>query len=194
MRIKFISNKMASSLGHTKNYSDEIFYIEERKEYIVYALSVIEGSIWYCICDKVYSFYPRWYSSIFFDVIDNRPSRFWIVGFREENNKILPFLSFPEWANDPYFYGELIDGNSDDSEAIIFSKYKEFIDLEFSDSSISDIAQIGDDEWLICPQCMEAWQSTNNKDALVRCPKCQTILNNPRYKNEWPLSKSHQGS
>ena len=51
---------------------------------------------------------------------------------------------------------------------------------------ISEIAQIGDDEWLICPTCLDAWQYNDDKDALVRCPKCLKVLNNPRYKNEYP--------
>ena len=179
MKIKCISNRDYSSFN-------EESYIKERKEYTTYALSVFEGSIWYCICDEMYTFYPRWYSSIFFKITDNRLSRFWIGGYRKENDKILPFLTFPEWVRNPYFYGELIENNSNDPNAIIFRKYKELMDLEFPDSSISETAQIGDGEWLICPKCIDAWQSKSDRDALVKCPKCQTIYNNPRYKNEWP--------
>ena len=188
MKIKCISNKMSSHLNDSKkaSFSVEKLDIEEGKEYTIYALSVFEGSTWYCICDEFYSFYPEWYSSFLFEVTDNRLSRFWNVGFHEENNKILPFLGFSEWAKNPYLYGELFDGNSNHPQAIVFRKYKELMDLEFPDSSISDIAQIGDEEWLICPQCIDAWQSSNSIDALVKCPKCKTIYNNPRYKNEWP--------
>ena len=136
MKIKCISSKNSSC--------NEKFYIKEGKEYTTYALSVFDGTMWYCICDEVYNFYPKWYSSIFFKIIDNRLSRFWISGYREENNRILPFLSFPEWAKDPYFYGELIEDNSNDPNAIIFKKYKELMDLEFPDPSISEKAQVGD--------------------------------------------------
>ena len=66
------------------------------------------------------------------------------------------------------------------------------MDLEFPDSSISEVAQIGDDEWLICQQCFDAWQSTNYVDALVKCPTCQKIYNNPRYKNPWPTYKNER--
>ena len=188
MKIKCILNEMFPTLNNTENFSNsnKIYLLKEGKEYTVYALSVFEGCTWYSICDEFYSFYPKWYSFEFFKVSDNRPSRFWLVGFNEENNKILPFLSFPEWANDLYFYYALIEGNSNDPQAIIFRKYKELMDLEFPDSSISDITQIGDEEWLICTQCIDAWQSSNSIDALVKCPKCKTIYNNPRYKNEWP--------
>ena len=60
------------------------------------------------------------------------------------------------------------------------------MDLEFPDSSIIEIAQIIDDEWLMCSFCIDAWQCKNEIDALVKCPKCNKVLNNPRYQNEFP--------
>lgn len=179
MKIKCISNKKSSYDGQ--------FHIEECKEYTTYALSVFDDTMCFCICDEVYDFYPLWYSSILFEITDNRLSRFWIGGCREEKNRILPFLSFPEWVKDPYFFEKLIEGDRNDPNAIIFRKYKELMDFEFPDPTISETAQIGDSEWLICPKCMDAWQSKNDKDALVKCPKCWTIFNNPRYKNEYPI-------
>jgi hypothetical protein len=189
MKVKCITNQkrfLPPDLLSNYSIDAENFSIKPEKEYIVYALWIYVGYIWYCISDEDKTFYPMWNPSTLFEITDNRLSRFWVFGIDEDNNRKVPFLSFPEWVNDSCFYEDLVDGNSNDPKAIIFSKYKEFMDLEFSDSSISDTAQIGDEEWLICPQCMDAWQSTNDKDALVKCPKCQTILNNPRYKNEWP--------
>jgi hypothetical protein len=60
------------------------------------------------------------------------------------------------------------------------------MDLEFPDSSISETAQVGDGEWLICPSFIDAWKYGSNREALVRCPKCLKVYNNPRYKNEYP--------
>jgi uncharacterized CHY-type Zn-finger protein len=57
------------------------------------------------------------------------------------------------------------------------------MNLEFPDPSIVESAQIGDDEWLICPKCIDAWKSTT-RDALVICPNCKKMFINPRYKNE----------
>lgn len=188
MKIRCITNKVSSIPKEIlKNYliGTEEFSIEEGKEYLVYATSIYLDYIWYCICDESFIFYPMWNPSMLFEVTDNRLSRYWIFGLREadqgEDIKKVPFLSFPEWTNDIYFYEELIDGYGDDPNATIFNKYKELMDLEFPDPSISDIALIGDNEWLLCPQCIDAWQSKNDKDALVKCPKCQRIFNNPRY-------------
>jgi uncharacterized C2H2 Zn-finger protein len=185
MKIKCITNQTLSvppELLNKYSIDTENFSIKPGKEYIVYAVWIYLGYIWYCICDEDKTFYPMWNPSMLFEITDNRLSRYWIFSLDEDNDKRAPFLSFPEWANDPYFYEELVDGNSIDINAVIFKKYKELMELEFPNSSISEIAQIGDEEWLICPKCVDAWQSTNDKDALVKCPKCQTIFNNPRYK------------
>ncbi|MBA3721680.1 MAG: hypothetical protein H0W88_04695 [Parachlamydiaceae bacterium] len=54
-------------------------------------------------------------------------------------------------------------------------------DINFSTEIINDIAEIGDDEWLICPKCFDAWES-NSSDKIVQCLKCHSFLQNPRYK------------
>ncbi len=189
MKIKCITNKTSNLPQEIlQNYkiSYKEFSVKEGIEYTVYALGMNYGYIWYCICDNNHFFYPEWNPSPLFEIVDNRLSRYWVLGLGEDNSKKVPLLSFPEWTNDEYFYGELVDGNSNDPNAIIFKKYKELMDLEFSDSSITETAQIGDEEWLICPKCLDAWQSKNNQDALVKCPKCQQVLNNPRYKHVSP--------
>lgn len=188
MKIKCIANKrnfVPQDL--LRNYAiGEYFSVKPGKEYIVYAVWIYLGYIWYCISDEDRTFYPFWNPSMLFEITDNRLSRYWVFGFREayqgEEIKKVPFLSFPEWANDFDFYEELVDGYSDDPNAITFSKYKELMYLEFPDPSVTEIAQIGDEEWLICPYCIDAWQSKDDRDALVKCPKCRTIFNNPRYK------------
>jgi len=177
VRIKCIKNK---------TLSEEPFYSELGKIYIVYAFGIFREYFKYCICDESYSFYPLWNPANFFEIIDGCCSRYWLVGLREDNNEKIPFLSFPEWANNPYFYGELVDGNKNDTNAIIFRKYKALMDLEFPDPSITEKAEIGDRDWLICPKCIDAWEWKDDRDALVKCPKCRTIFNNPRYKNEYP--------
>ena len=154
------------------------------KEYVVYALSEYYGSIWYCICDELYTYHPMWIPQLFFELSDNRLSRYWIFSFKEDSKKNRFFFGFTEWANQLDFYDNLTDG--EEREVVIFRSYKELVDLEFPNSLICECAQLGDNEWLICPTCFDAWQCSNNIDALVRCPKCQKILNNPRYANEHP--------
>jgi hypothetical protein len=187
MKIKCITNlaKMISPaiLANYAFPNSSIPLIVD-KQYIVYALSEYYQNTWYCICDESYTYHPMWIPQQFFQVVDNRISRYWVFSFKEDLDKNRFFFGFPEWATQLDFYDNLTDGEQ--QEVQIFKNYKELMDLEFPDSSITEVAQIGDDEWLICPSCIDAWQCTNVKDALVKCPKCQKILNNPRFKNEWP--------
>lgn len=190
MKIKCIYNKFSDVPAeffpadiNYKNNSD--FYLDIGKEYTVYGMTIRDGLIWYYVCDRCFTYYPRWKPSSFFNVMDSRLSRYWIYSFKKFDNyaQAYPIITFPEWANEhPDFYDRLTD--KDEYEVTIFKSYKELMDLEFPDYSISDIAQIGDDKWLICPMCIDGWQSCNNRDALVKCPKCLRVLNNPRYKNE----------
>lgn len=187
MKVKCITNKVSSlprEILNNYKISYEEFFIKEDKEYVVYAVMIYLGYIWYCICDERYTNCPMWHPSTLFELTNDRLSRYWIFSFNEENHKKLPYLSFPEWSNDPYFYGELVDGGK--KEISLFNKYKNLMDLEFPNSSISMIAQIIEEDWLFCPLCIDAWQYSDDKDALVKCPKCQQILNNPRYTNKWP--------
>ena len=48
------------------------------------------------------------------------------------------------------------------------------------DPSISLSAIPLDDSWLMCPDCIDAWESTT-KDSMVDCPKCHKYFHNPRY-------------
>lgn len=133
--------------------------------------------IWYCICDALYTYHPMWMPHSFFELSSSHLSRYWIFSFKKDLQKNRFFLGFPEWASQQDFYDNLTDG--EDREVAIFKAYKELMDLEFPDSSISEAAQIGDGEWLICPTCIDAWQSCNSYDALVKCPEC-------RKKNKQP--------
>lgn len=192
MKIKCIYNKWIDVPDDIFPLNDLIksdldFYVDVGSEYTVYGMTVRNDSIWYYICDRVFTYFPRWKPAPFFEVIDSRLSKYWIYSCKKNENysQAYPIITFPEWTdNHPDFYDKLTDG--EDREVEIFKNYKELMDLEFPDSSITEVAQIGDDEWLICPSCIDAWQCTNIKDALVKCPKCQKILNNPRFKNEWP--------
>lgn len=159
---------------------DNYEYLIKGKEYVVYGITIAEGQIYYYICDEMYSYYPMTKPSSFFKVINAHCSRYWIFSLCENPEKFFK-LMFPEWINESMFVTNLVDG--EDREVKIFKAYKEAMDLEFPDSSITETAQIGDDEWLICPVCIDAWKSKNDLDALVICSECLSILNNPRFKN-----------
>lgn len=53
--------------------------------------------------------------------------------------------------------------------------------LEISENDITENAMILDDAWLMCPDCMDAWESSDKK-ATVICPKCCHSFYNPRFR------------
>ena len=186
MRIKCIENRVNSLPKYVyDNYSISYtnFSILIDKEYVVYGMTLHLGYIWYYIADEDYSYYPIWNPSPFFQILDGRLSRFWVYSYmKEENADQSVMIAFSKWANDSDFYEKLTDG--DKKEIEIFKAYKELLDLEFPDFSITKIAQIGDAEWLICSTCIDAWENSNDRNAMVRCPKCQKVMHNPRYQGE----------
>jgi hypothetical protein len=157
------------------------------KNYIVYALTKDSTETDFCIFNDI-SCDPMWYPERCFKIIDPRLSRYWIFNFWQDRNRVnCPILAFPEWANDEYFHWNLVE--SDPNAWKIFRKYEKLMKLEFPDPAIVETAQIGDDNWLICPLCIDAWES-KTLDALVICPKCHHVYNNPRYHDEMPSYKS----
>lgn len=190
MRVKCVENKISilpeSFLKYYRGDVQAPLIID--KNYMVYAVYEVYDTTWFCIDDEQFRL-PRWHPKFFFEIDDQRLSKYWILSFQGNSKNIMkPFLGFPEWANNEYFYVELIDGDGERESYDVFHKYKTLMYMEFPDLAIVETAQIGDDEWLICPLCIDAWKS-NTQDALVACPMCKTIFNNPRYKNELPSYK-----
>ena len=176
MKVRCLTNKI--------NEKVEYEWLEEGVEYTVYGMdiSIKRGCLCYYICTRVDHVFPMDQLACLFEVVDNRPSRYWIL--ETHNSNFYLMLSFPEWSKEVYFVANLTDW--EDREVGIFKRYRELMDFEFPDSSITEYAQVGDEKWLVCPKCIDAWECDNDRDALVRCPLCETIYNNPRYKNEWP--------
>ena len=187
MKVKCITNKTVDVpkeiIVHYELPSFEKKLIID-KEYVVYVIGEIYQHIWYCICDEQYRYFPWWIPQWYFEISDPRLSRYWIASFVKDKPKNRLFLGFPEWVNQEDFYDNLVDGEYQEKQ--IFKAYKERMDLEFPDASIVDFPQVLDSEWLMCPICIDAWQSIDSKDALIKCPKCQKLYNNPRFNNELP--------
>jgi len=187
MKVKCIENKRNSltteALKQCSSYDK--FPLIVGKEYVVYALSEFDDYFWFCLWNEQCYSFPIWEPSLFFEISDARLSRYWIFAFR--NNflgKKVPFFGIPEWANSDAFYDNLTE--SEDKEIRIFSKYRELMEVEFPDRSISEKAQIGDDQWLMCPLCIDAWEEPSPLNAMVTCPLCKKMMHNPRYKDELP--------
>ncbi len=51
------------------------------------------------------------------------------------------------------------------------------------DNTVDKTAQELEKGWLLCPDCIDAWESSSI-DAMVICPKCNAALHNPRYKDK----------
>jgi hypothetical protein len=56
-------------------------------------------------------------------------------------------------------------------------------ELKKPDSNIEKSATILDETWLMCPVCIDAWESTS-KNAMVICPKCNQVFHNPRFQKD----------
>ncbi len=142
MRIRCIANTGTSlsetyldpAVGRTKETE---FQLTIGKEYTVYALYQLQGSIWYYICDDGYTYYPQQNPAPLFEVVDNRLSSYW--RFKVYPNGLLK-LAFEEWLSDQYFYDKLTDG--EETEVLIFEKLKELIDTEaLSPASIPTVTE-----------------------------------------------------
>jgi hypothetical protein len=118
-----------------------------------------------------------------YDII--RISRWAFRVYSENQRSLDPSLSeilesLFAMEDDPQF--ELtVDELSNLAEKLIAEGEKE----EFS-SSVSEIKNIAielGDLWLMCPLCQEAWEE-HSAYSIVRCPKCNNKLHNPKFKNK----------
>ncbi len=179
MKINCISNKK-NSFDEKSASSTYLKYefLDIENEYNVYGMIVIHGQLNYYICDRVHSAFPVARPFYLFEIINSTISRYWIFGIIEGFEKF-PLWAFSEWVNEPYFFDNLTD--REEREVSVFRSYKKLMDVEFPDYSVSDLAQVGDSEWLICPDCMDAWNSPGDNDGMVICPTCKKMMHNPRY-------------
>jgi hypothetical protein len=105
------------------------------KEYVVYAIREWKGTIWYYICDDIFSYYPMENPAPMFEVVDNRVSKYWQL---EVSPNGLLTIAFEQWFTDPYFYDKLTD--QEEAEVEIFEKVKELMDAEDFDWPPLDVA------------------------------------------------------
>ncbi len=181
MKVRCIYNE-GSHLPQEMDFNKKIsFALKINKEYFVYAMTIYKGYVWYYLCDESYTYYPSWSPCPLFEVIDGSLSRYWVFSYKQGiyDLEAHAVWAYPEWANDPDYYENLFEKEMKEVE--VFRRYKELMYLEFPDKNITHVAQIGDDEWLICPNCIDAWRSDTSLDALVKCPNCLSVLQNPRY-------------
>jgi hypothetical protein len=159
--------------------ADTIFPLRVGKEYVVYALTLRRGGVWYYLLDESGVGHPVWFPAPLFEVLDPRLSQYWVFGFHDAGLRAGDAVfAFVEWANDPLnFYDTLSDGEA--GSRSVFQRYRELMEVDFDNETGRPIAENVGDGWMMCPNCREAWQ-TSVGGPLLKCPNCATVLKNPR--------------
>ena len=184
MIVKCLYNRKADLTQDLANYyknenTEPVYGLIVGKTYVVYALTIRINYMWYYVKDEHNISYPVWKPAPLFDVVDGRLSRYWIYSYKQDLEQST--IAYPEWANDPYHYYDALSDGEDEAKEFFF-KYKKLMDVEYPDPSINTKAEILDDKWLMCPVCIDAWESIST-DGMVICPNCKTKMHNPRYKD-----------
>jgi hypothetical protein len=171
-----------------QNYYDgwhilpEEFHLVFNKEYHVYAIEYIEDAFeHFYVLDETGSIYPRSYPSDFFEIVDNKLSKYW--NYKKGDTyplKIInthKLITFKEWREEEYFEYYMLE-NIGDSNAI-FTKYKKLIDFEFQDTSYP-FAERVESNWFLCStyNCDNSWED-NLEGEITICPKCYKLQNKP---------------
>lgn len=187
MRLKCVAHSGValpeSYLDDAGGYSKQtIFPLRVGEAYLVYAVTLRRGGVWFYLQDDRAIDYPVWYPGPLFDVVDGRLSRFWVFGLHQKGVRDGDSVfAFPEWAQDPHsFYDSLSSGES--AAKLVYRNYRELMELEFAEIVENSVAIVVGDGWLQCAQCSDAWQTTAVGER-VRCPKCGFVQGNPRLKD-----------
>lgn len=121
MKVRVIGNSgeqlplfiLDSRWGLTR---DSSFPLAIGKEYVVYAITAVKDAFWYYLFDERDLPYPVWYPSPLFQVSDGSMPAHWVVNYMP--NSVSPdrtgtsLITFKEWANDPFFYESLVEGEA----------------------------------------------------------------------------------
>jgi hypothetical protein len=147
-------------------------------ENVVYGISYFKNdSCYFLICDKYLK--PFWYPDEIFEISNNKLSSLWYFINCNEPLGMQVIWGYEELVNIDNHNDNLME--REDEALEIFYKRKKEMDMEFPDFSVKGKANTIDQNWLICPKCMDEWES-NSIFGMVECPKCNTIMHNPRYK------------
>lgn len=140
------------------------------KMYVVFAI-YISSSVDLMVLGENNSF-PVSVSSSDVDIVDDRLSKYWVYGHCD-TGEWSAVISFPEWAEDFFFYQNLVEGKRGAGQ--IFRKYENNIQNEFADPSIVRTAGMLKESWYQCPVCEEAWEYDASGEVIV-CPSCKEKL------------------
>ncbi|WP_126754596.1 hypothetical protein [Pseudidiomarina insulisalsae] len=119
--------------------------------------------------------FPVSISAVDVNVIDARLSKYWVYG-QNPNEQWSALISFPEWANDPFYYQNLVEGKG--SAGHIFRRYEELLQNEHAPPNLEGFANLIKDNWYQCPICEKAWESKGGSE-VITCPGCNEKLRRP---------------
>jgi hypothetical protein len=96
--------------------------------YVVYAITMYRGLTWYYVLDDHDLPYPVWKPAVLFDIVSGTIPTGWVVGYVRVSGDDAgyPVISFPEWADDRFFYERLVDG--DDLAVAVFERRRKDVD------------------------------------------------------------------
>ena len=118
----FIEIEQLDRLGRYISMADGDVDLEIGKEYVVYGVVFWDGYPWYYVCSEDYDEYPKPFAADFFDVTDNSVSPYWVFSPCSIKDNKESSMLFKEWAEDAYFYENLLDG--DPQAEALFLQYK----------------------------------------------------------------------
>ena len=175
------SNLSLQKYLHANEKPEERFTMTLDKIYVVYGLAYSkDGHILFLLINDNKS-YPDFYPSEFFEVVDDRVSKYWVGYPQSTYSKSCVFLdrviSFDEAAHRPFFFDDLL--NDVKAATQTFKIMKEKIDIEFPDA-ILKTASILERNWIVCAYCEEAWESSP-ENGVVTCPQ-KHANNNPLWR------------
>ncbi len=148
----------------------EYRWIKVGAEYDVHAVSVSDGIVEFQI---ISSEWPFFYPAALFEVIEGGLPSDWIC--RTFNNGRLQMVIGPEFmAKDVESYSATLEMNPPQSD--LFWERIRRIEAQQPKGNATVLL----DSWMQCPLCEEAWEE-RIREAIVKCPKCNSVLHNPLY-------------
>lgn len=122
------NESQAKTLGIGKYYfpGQEVFPVEIGREYTVYGLSILGGSVWVDIVEYQRDDFCVLVPLCLFGILDDRLSKYWHLRILENGEIYL----LPEVFYTPYFQDDLTEGVPEAVDG--FKQIKELIDMEFS--------------------------------------------------------------
>ena len=182
MRVTCLTNSGANLPDYYRKYGSYDTYrfpVKEGNSYTVYGMILWKRLINYLIFGDDEQF-PAWIPAALFEITDGKLSRHWYCSSNIDglDNTVDFVWGYKELATCFPHFDSLEERNEDALE--VFKSRKMAMDLEFADPAVSDTAEILEDDWILCPNCVDAWESQPSLDVLVKCPNCGSVLVNPK--------------